>query len=92
MDKRAAKGAADRDSAPLRHFARQRLVDRDVVGVSVSDLPHTLLAPKDVRDAEGVRLRRNANYRVGDVFKPNEVSQVPTHVCSDNIEAVVGAV
>ena len=89
----SSRHGADWESlAESRRRATQGLIDRDVVGVTVSNLPHTLVAPKDVCDAEGVRLHWDADHRVGDVFEANDVREVPTHVRRDYIEAIVGAV
>ena len=70
-------------------MAGEGLVDRDVVGVAVCDLPLTVLATEDVSDAQGVRLDRDTNHRMCDVFEADHVRQVPTDVSGQEIEAVL---
>jgi hypothetical protein len=57
-------------------LGRKRLVDGDVVGVAVGDLPLALLAAVDVGDAQGVRRDRDAFDGYGGVFVADGVGQV----------------
>jgi hypothetical protein len=63
-----------------RRVAGEGLVDRDVVGMAVSDLPLTVLATEGVSDAQGVRLDRDTDDRICDVFEADHVRQVPADV------------
>jgi hypothetical protein len=57
--------------------------------VAVGDLALTVLATEDVSDAQGVRLDRDTNDRICDVFEADHVRQVPADVSGQEIEAVL---
>jgi hypothetical protein len=58
--------------------------------VSVSDLPLAVLATEDVGDAQGVRLDRDTDDRVCDVFEADHVSQVSADAGGHKLKAIVG--
>lgn len=58
----------------------------------VGDLPLALLAAEDVGDAQGVRLDRDADDRIRNVFEAVHVRQVATDAAGDQVEAVVRAI
>lgn len=72
-----------------RCLAGEGLVDRDVLGVAVGNLPLTVLAAEDVSDAQGVRLDQDTNDRICDVFEADYASHLPADVSGQQIEAAL---
>ena len=60
--------------------------------MTVNDLPLAVLAPVDMRDAQGVRLEWSAIPRHRSVLVSGRIGQVPTDACGDEVEAVCRAV